>query len=40
LNTARKDLALQTYGYQVALRDLEQVSGVFQEERVRRSKIR
>jgi outer membrane protein TolC len=40
LNTARKDLALQTYGYQVALRDLEEVSGVFQEERVRRSKIR
>lgn len=40
LNTARKDLALQTYGYQVALRNLEEVSGVFQETRVQRSKIR
>lgn len=34
LNTARKDLAVQSFGYQVALRRLEQVSGVFQEPRV------
>ena len=40
LNTARKDLALQTYGYQVALRSLEQTSGVFQEARVQRSKTK
>lgn len=40
LNTARKDLATQTYDYQVALRNLEQVSGVFQEPRVLASKIR
>lgn len=39
LNNARKDLAVQTYGYQVALRNLEQVTGVFQEARVQRSKI-
>ena len=40
LNSARKDLAVQTYDYQVALRSLEQVSGVFQETRVQRSKVR
>ncbi len=40
LNTARRDLAVQTYDYQVALRNLEQVSGVFQETRVQRAKIR
>jgi outer membrane protein len=40
LNTARKDLAVQTYGLQVALRNLEQTSGVFQEARVRASKIK
>ena len=40
LNTARKDLAVQTYGYQVALRNLEQVAGVFQEPRVQRSKTK
>ena len=40
LNTARKDLAVQTYGYQVALRNLEQTSGIFQESRVRSSKIK
>ena len=40
LNTARKDLAVQTYDYQVALRNLEQVSGVFQEPRVQRSKTK
>lgn len=34
LNDARKDLAVQSFGYQVALRKLEQVSGVFQEPRV------
>ena len=40
LNAARQNLAAQTYDYQVALRDLEQVAGVFQEDRVQRSKIR
>jgi outer membrane protein len=40
LNTARKDLAVQTYDFQVALRNLEQTSGVFQEPRVQRSKIK
>lgn len=40
LNTARKDLAVETYAYQIALRALEQTSGVFQEKRVRESKIR
>jgi outer membrane protein len=40
LNNARKNLAVQIYGYQVALRSLEQVTGVFQEARVLRSKIR
>jgi len=39
LNNARKDLAVQTYGFQVALRNLEEVTGVFQEVRVQRSKI-
>lgn len=37
LNSARKDLAVQSYGYQVALRKLEQVSGVFQEQRVKKA---
>ena len=37
LNNARKDLAVQSYGYQVALRKLEQVSGVFQEQRVKKA---
>jgi outer membrane protein TolC len=37
LNSARKDLAVQSYGYQVALRKLEQVSGVFQERRVKKA---
>jgi outer membrane protein TolC len=40
LNNARKDLAVQTYDYQVALRNLEQVAGVFQEARVQQVKIR
>ena len=40
LNTARKDLAVETYGYQIALRNLEQVAGVFQQARVQRSKTK
>jgi outer membrane protein TolC len=40
LNNSRQNLAAQTYDYQVALRNLEQASGVFQNERVQRSKIR
>ena len=40
LNTARKDLAVETYAYQVALRNLEQVAGVFQQARVQRSKTK
>ena len=39
LNDARKDLAVQTYGFQVALRNIEEVTGVFQQARVQRSKI-
>ena len=39
LNTSRIDLAVQMYDYQVALRNLEQSSGVFQQGRVQRSKI-
>lgn len=39
LNTSRKDLAVQTYDYQVELRNLERTSGVFQQARVNRSKI-
>lgn len=31
LNTSRTDLAVETYGYQLALRDLERVTGVFQQ---------
>ena len=37
LNSARKDLAVQSYGSQVALRKQEQVSGVFQEQRVKKA---
>lgn len=40
LNTARKNLAVQTYDYQVALRNIEQVTGVFQEARVQKAKVR
>ena len=40
LNDARKNLAVQIYGFQVALRNIEEVTGVFQEARVQRSKIR
>lgn len=40
LNTARKDLAVETYAYQIALRNLEQVAGVFQQARVQNSRSR
>jgi len=40
LNTARKDLTVETYAYQIALRNLEQVTGIFQQERVQRSKLK
>lgn len=40
LNTARKDLAVETYAYQIALRNLEQVTGTFQETRVQQLKVR
>jgi protease secretion system outer membrane protein len=36
LNAARRDLATKTYDYQVALRDLEESSGVFQQQRIER----
>jgi outer membrane protein TolC len=39
-NTARQNLTGQTYDYQVALRNLEVVSGAFQEQRVQRNNIR
>jgi outer membrane protein len=35
LNTARRDLTTETYDYQVALRKVEQVTGAFQEKRVK-----
>ncbi len=37
LNTARKDLAQQTYSLQLSLRKLEQVGGTFQQDRVNRA---
>ena len=40
LNASRRDLTVQTYAYQVALRNLEQVSGVFQQQRIEQVKIR
>ena len=40
LNTARIDLTTETYDYQVALRNLEEVAGVFQEPRVQKVKVR
>jgi outer membrane protein TolC len=40
LNTARKNLAVNIYGFQVALRSVEQAVGTFQDSRVQRSKIR
>jgi len=40
LNIARRDLATQTYDYQVALRKVELVTGAFQEERVQKLKFK
>jgi outer membrane protein len=40
LNNARRDLAVQVYDYQVALRNIDQVSGKFQEARVQRVQTR
>lgn len=40
LNASRRDLTVQTYAYQVALRNLEQVSGVFEQKRIEGIKIR
>jgi outer membrane protein TolC len=40
LDIARRDLATQSYDYQVALRNVEEVTGVFQDERVNRMKFR
>lgn len=40
LDIARKELAVQTYQYEVALRNLEEVTGVFQQRRVLDAKIR
>ena len=39
LNTSENSLAVQVYAYQVALRDLEQAAGVFQQQRVQREKV-
>ncbi len=38
LNSARKDLAIESYAWQLALRNLERVAGTFQTERVRKVK--
>jgi outer membrane protein TolC len=40
LNTSENSLAEQVYAYQVALRDLEEAAGVFQEQRVLRATIK
>ncbi|MBP7950284.1 MAG: TolC family protein [Verrucomicrobiales bacterium] len=40
LNVSRQDLSAETYDYQVALRSLDRVAGVFQEARVQRTKLR
>ena len=40
LNTSENSLAKQVYAFQVALRDLEQAAGVFQEQRVLREKVK
>jgi hypothetical protein len=40
LNTSENSLAEQIYLYQVALRNLEQAAGVFQEQRVLREKVK
>jgi outer membrane protein TolC len=37
LNAARKDLAVQTLGLQLALKRIDVVSGVFQEQRVQKA---
>lgn len=38
LNQARKDLAVETYRYQVALRNIERVSGSFQKARIQQAR--
>lgn len=40
LNTSENSLAVQTYLYQVALRNLEEAAGVFQEQRVQLEKVK
>jgi len=40
LNISKRDLAVQIYDYQVALRNVEVVTGVFQQKRVEQSKVR
>ena len=40
LNTSENNLAVQVYAYQVALRNLEQTAGVFQQQRVQRVKVK
>jgi len=40
LNIAKRDLATETYAYQVALRKVELVTGIFQEERVQKIKFK
>jgi outer membrane protein TolC len=40
LDSARKNLIVQTYAYQIALRNVEYVTGVFQEERAQRARLR
>ena len=39
LNTARTDLSAQTYDYQVALRNLDLATGVFQQQRVEQADV-
>lgn len=39
LNTSENSLAVQVYAFQVALRQLEEAAGVFQEQRVLREKV-
>ena len=40
LNTSENSLAVQVYAFQVALRNLEQAAGVFQQQRVDRAKVK
>ena len=40
INTSENALAVQVYAYQVALRNLEQAAGVFQQERVLRDQVK